>query len=93
MCVCVPLCIHGTHCRLCVVAGENSSDMHEYVALLHTCEFCCCLEVCVCDVFLPLVVFSARVERFGLSGQTLSRSTSEMHILAETERGKGRKCQ
>lgn len=48
-------------------------------------------DVCVGNVFLPLAVFSARVERSGLSMQTLSRSMSEMHILShrETERGEG----
>lgn len=44
----------------------------------------------VCDVYLPLVVFSARVERSGLSVPTLSHSTSETHILSDRERQRKR---
>lgn len=44
-----------------------------------------CMYVSVCDVRLPPVVSSARVEHSGLSVQTLWHSTSETHILSEGE--------
>lgn len=54
------------------------------------------MYVSACDVHLPLVVSSARVEHSGLSVQTLWHSTSETHILSEREteekeKRKGRK--
>lgn len=55
-------------------------------ALLHKCEVCTVWGCC--DVHLPLVVFSARVERSGLSAPTLSHSTSGTHILSDKERGR-----
>lgn len=52
-----------------------------------------CVYVSLCGVYLPLVVFSARVERSGLSMLTLSHSTSKMHILPDRERQRKRRCE
>lgn len=59
--------------------------------LLHKCEVCTVwgyvsVRVCVFDVYLPLVVFSAHAKRSGLSMPTLSHSTSETHILSDRKR-------
>ena len=56
-------------------------------------DICVCVCVCVslCGVYLPLVVFSAHVERSGLSVLTPSHSTSEMHILSDSERQRKRR--
>lgn len=94
--------VDGSVC-VCRWRWGGSYDMNicaSLCVLLHKCvlsgDVFVCLCVCVCDVHLPLVVFSARVERSGLSALTLSHSTSETHILPDRERqrrSKGRKGQ
>lgn len=83
------VCLYTTEKAASVYEAERGGSCDISVYLYITIWGC--MYVSVCDVHLPPVVSSARVEHSGLSVQTLWHSTSETHILSERQRKRERK--